>query len=199
MIQFNNINSERPYQIFKSNYDDALSKGQEYIEAAAISSFSKKSNKVNSRYVNIKFIEKDRFIFFSNYNSPKSNEFDDNNHIAVLFFWSAIGLQIRMQGIVTKTSTKFNKNYFKSRDIRKNALAISSSQSSIIDGYEQVLKNYENAIKSKDLLECPDYWGGFEFCPESFEFWHGREFRLNLREKYQKKSNKNWEKIFLQP
>ena len=113
MIQFKDLNQEIPYQIFKSKYDEALSKGQKHIEAAAISSFSKKSNKVNSRYVNIKFVEKDKFIFFSNYNSPKSKDFDENDHIAVLFFWPEIGFQIRMQGTVARTSSTYNQNYFK--------------------------------------------------------------------------------------
>ena len=70
MIQFNNLSQETPYQIFKERYCKALDNDQKNIEAISISSFNTKLNEVNSRYVNLKFITNDEFIFFSNYDSP---------------------------------------------------------------------------------------------------------------------------------
>ena len=66
MIQFNILNKEIPYQLFKEKYDEALNAGQKGIEAISISSFNKEANEVDSRYVNLKFITNDEFIFFSN-------------------------------------------------------------------------------------------------------------------------------------
>ena len=63
MIQFNNINKEIPYLIFMAKYKKALNAGQKAIEAIAISSFNTKMLEVESRYVNLKFIENDKFIF----------------------------------------------------------------------------------------------------------------------------------------
>ena len=56
MIKFNNLSSEAPFQIFKDKYSEALKNGQKNIEAASISSFNKEKNEVDSRFVNIKFI-----------------------------------------------------------------------------------------------------------------------------------------------
>ena len=70
MIKFNNLNQEIPYQLLKNKYDEALNAGQKGIEAISISSFNKEMNEFNSRYVNLKFITNDEFIFFSNYDSP---------------------------------------------------------------------------------------------------------------------------------
>ena len=67
MIQFKNLNKEIPYQLIKKKYDEALDKGQKGIEAISISSYNKQIDEVDSRYVNLKFISNDEFIFFSNY------------------------------------------------------------------------------------------------------------------------------------
>jgi len=63
MIQFNNLNQEIPYQLLKEKYDEALNAGQRGIEAISISSYNKEISEVDSRYVNLKFISNDEFIF----------------------------------------------------------------------------------------------------------------------------------------
>ena len=84
MIQFNNLNPEIPYQLLKEKYDEAIDAGQQGIEAISISSFNKELNEVDSRYVNLKFITNDEFIFFSNYDSLKASSFNSHNQIAAL-------------------------------------------------------------------------------------------------------------------
>ena len=76
MISFNNLNQETPYLLFKEKYDEALDAGQKVIEAISISSFNKQIHEVDSRFVNLKFIADDEFIFFSNYDSPKASSFN---------------------------------------------------------------------------------------------------------------------------
>ena len=63
MIQFNNLNQEKPYLLFEEKYNEALNAGQKVIEAISISSFNNQINEVDSRYVNLKFITNDEFIF----------------------------------------------------------------------------------------------------------------------------------------
>ena len=108
MIAFNNLNQEIPYLIFKEKYEKAFNAGQAAIESISISSFNKEMNEVDSRYVNLKFISNNEFIFFSNYDSPKAAAFNSFNQIAVLVYWSSINVQIRMKATVKKTSNKFN-------------------------------------------------------------------------------------------
>ena len=67
MIEINNLYQESPYLFFKEKYTDALNAGQKNIEAISISSYNKEMSEVDSRYVNLKFILNDEFIFFSNY------------------------------------------------------------------------------------------------------------------------------------
>ncbi len=198
MITFKNLCPDEPYLVLKQRYDNSIEAGQENIEAISISSFSNVTNEVNSRYVNLKFVDKNEFIFFSNYNSPKAKEFESHNQITALIFWNSINCQIRLKAIIKKTPKIFNKKYFKQRDKKKNALAISSNQSFEIESYENVKSNYNKSINNDDLTDCPDHWGGFSFIPYYFEFWQGSELRLNKREKYEFQKNE-WKKSILQP
>ena len=198
MIKFNNLHNEIPYQLLKEKYDEALNAGQKAIEAISISSFNKEMSEVDSRYVNLKFINNDEFIFFSNYDSPKANAFESNNQIAALLYWSSINVQIRMKAKIKKTSKQFNQKYFFDRSEKKNALAISSNQSKHIDSYNQVIENYNESFEIDNLKKCPDYWGGFSFTPYYFEFWLGHESRINKREVFEK-TDGLWRHSFLQP
>ena len=198
MIKFNNLNQKTPFLLFKEKYDEAVDAGQKGIEAISISSYNKEISEVDSRYVNLKFILNDEFIFFSNYNSPKASSFNTNNQIAALVYWPSINIQIRMKAKIKKTSNKFNQNYFFDRSEEKNALAISSNQSKSIDSYNQVIENYNKSLKNDNLKKCPEFWGGYSFTPYYFEFWEGHESRLNKREAYEKSDN-NWKHFILQP
>ena len=198
MIKFNNLNQETPYQLLKEKYDEALNAGQRGIEAISISSYNKEIGEVDSRYVNLKFISNDEFIFFSNYNSPKASSFNSSNQIAALLYWPIINTQIRMKAIIKRTSNEYNQKYFFDRSEEKNALAISSNQSKPIDSYSQVKENYNKSLKNDDLKKCPEYWGGYSFTPYYFEFWEGHESRINKREIFEKIDGV-WKQSSLQP
>jgi pyridoxamine 5'-phosphate oxidase len=198
MIQFNNLKQEIPYLLLKEKYGEALDAGQNSIEAISISSYNKEVGEVDSRYVNLKFISNDEFIFFSNYDSPKAFSFNSHNQIAALVYWPSINVQIRMKAKIKKTSNEFNQKYFFHRSEEKNALAISSNQSKPIDSYSQVKENYNKSLKNDDLKECPKHWGGYSFTPFEIEFWEGNEFRLNKRNLY-RKDNTIWNHFILEP
>ena len=198
MIQFSNISDEEPYKKLYSYYNEALKLKQKNIQILSISSFNNIKNEVDSRYVNLKIVNKKKFIFFTNYKSPKSIQFKAHDQVSALLFWDSLNLQIRMQARIKKTSKEYNDEYFLNRSVSKNALAISSLQSSKIDCYEDVIKKYEKTKKNKNLKKCPNYWGGFQFIPYKFEFWEGHRDRLNKRLLYEYDGNV-WNEFFLEP
>lgn len=187
-----------PYKNFYNFYEEASKKNQKSIEAIAVSSYLDKKKEVNSRFVNLKYIDEHDFIFFSNYESKKAKEFINNPNISILIYWSVINLQIRMKAKIRKTTKDFNQFHFKSRDLKKNALAISSQQSKKINKYEDVIEKFNAALEREDLDRCPDYWGGYAMRPYYFEFWKGNKSRLNKRVAYLKKEEL-WEKCYLEP
>ena len=198
MIKFQHISKEIPYLILKEKYDLALSSGQKAIEAISISSFNKNFDEVDSRYVNLKFILNDEFIFFSNYDSPKASAFNSHNQVAALIYWSSINVQIRMKAKIKKTSKEFNQKYFSNRSEKKNALAISSNQSKPIESYTKINENYKQSLKNDNLKKCPEHWGGYSFIAYYFEFWEGNDSRINKRVVFDKIDG-IWKHSFLQP
>ena len=198
MIEFINLSQKKPFQIFKKKYKEAIIAGQKNIDAIAISSFNKDSDEVDSRFVNLKFINNEQFIFFSNYDSPKSVSFKSHDQISALFFWSSTNTQIRIKAKIFKTSSEFNQEYFKKRSIDKNALSICSRQSKPIPSFNEVIDKYNKVKEVGDLRCCPDYWGGFAFVPYQIEFWVGNKNRLNKRDLF--KNNKSaWDHTILEP
>lgn len=198
MIEFTNLVQDEPYLILKEKYRCALDANQKNIEAVAISSYYSEINEVNSRYVNLKFIDNNDFIFFTNYNSPKAIEFKSHDQIAATIYWSSINVQIRIKAKIKKTSDEYNQKYFVARAPEKNALAMSSNQSEEVDSYEKVKEKHNKSLQSDDLTKCPSYWGGYLFTPYYFEFWEGHNSRLNKRDVYKKVGN-NWNHSLLQP
>tara|TARA_B100001059_G_C17783723_1_gene555823 strand:+ start:1005 stop:1601 length:597 start_codon:yes stop_codon:yes gene_type:complete len=198
MINFTNINNDEPYLKLKNFYDQAIGAKQQNIEAISVSSYSRDLEEVSSRFVNLKLIDNNKFIFFSNYNSPKSKDFVKHKQVSILIFWANINLQIRLKAVIEKTSQNFNTDYFRNRSIEKNALAISSDQSATIESFDIVKNNYNKCLVNENLKKCPDHWGGFSFTPYYFEFWKGDKNRLNEREAFTLLNNE-WLKSILQP
>ena len=199
MIKFLNLNSEKPYSYFQALYQEALENGQKGIEAISVSSYNRASSEVEARYVNLKYIVNNEWIFFSNYHSPKANQFESHSQVSILIYWASINTQIRMKAKIFKTSAEFSNEHFQGRTKEKNALAISSNQSQIIGSFDEVEKNFYETLESMTSeMVRPDFWGGYSFIPYYFEFWQGHKNRLNKRHVFELE-DKEWAERFLQP
>ena len=199
MIKFLNLNSEKPYSYFQALYREALENGQKGIEAISVSSYNQASSEVEARYVNLKYIANNEWIFFSNYHSPKANQFESHSQVSILVYWASINTQIRMKAKIFKTSAEFSNEHFQGRTKEKNALAISSNQSQIIGSFDEVEKNFYETLESMTSeMVRPDFWGGYSFIPYYFEFWQGHKNRLNKRHVFELE-DKEWAERFLQP
>jgi len=197
MIDFKNRIQDVPYLKFYDLYNEAVDSKELNSDAAVISSFSKVDNFVDSRFVNIKYVIGDEWIFFSNYQSNKAKQFKEHSQISALFFWRNIHTQVRIKANIYKSDKKISNLHFLSRTDKKNALSISSQQSMRINSFDEVENNYNNVLNNNDLYERPFYWGGYSFKPYEFEFWKGSSNRLNKRELFVK--NDKWDAFILQP
>lgn len=144
------------------------------------------------RTVLLKSMEADGLVFFTNYESRKAKELDENPNASILFLWKELERQIRISGRVIKVSHEQSEEYFHSRPYESQLGAWASEQSKIIPDREY-LNNRFNEFKEKfnnEEIPLPPFWGGYKLLPGSFEFWQGRESRLHDRIIY---SNKNGE------
>ena len=62
MIKITDINNSEPYILFNNLYNKALIKNQKNIEAISVSSFDRNLNEVQSRYVNLKYLQDNKWI-----------------------------------------------------------------------------------------------------------------------------------------
>lgn len=154
----------------------------------------------SSRVVLLKGLSESGFRFFTNYESRKGRELQNNPKAALNFFWPELERQVRIVGLVSKTEASISDEYFKSRPLNSRVGAWASPQSQQIPD-RKWLENMETEIKSKlgvEELQRPEFWGGYELKPHEIEFWQGRPSRLHDRILYQK-SEDVWTKKRLAP
>ena len=188
-----------PLEQFNIWFQIAIDAEVNEANAMAISTISKEGTP-RSRYVLFKDIVEDQLVFYSDYESSKGQEMEQNPNISGLFFWPELHRQIRLEGIVSKTSDEVSDNYFASRPRGAQLSAIASSQSSEIEGRETVedrIKELEKEFDGKDIPR-PDNWGGYAIDISFWEFWQGRRSRTHDRFIYVKNDN-SWEITRLSP
>ncbi len=190
---------ENPFEQFSIWFEDA--RNSSILEANAMSlSTADKQGKVSSRIVLLKNFTSDGFIFFSNYESQKAKDLNENPFASLLFFWDSLERQIRIEGLIEKISTSESETYFLSRPIESQLGAHASMQSSIVKNRDE-LENKFAELKTQyegKKIPMPKDWGGYKLIPDRFEFWQGRKSRLHDRIEYTIQ-NKIWNKVRLSP
>ncbi|MGD9588476.1 MAG: pyridoxamine 5'-phosphate oxidase [Pyrinomonadaceae bacterium] len=153
-----------------------------------------------SRMVLLKGFDIDGFVFFTNYNSTKGRELEENPYAAINFFWPEIERQVRISGPAAKVSPEESDEYFKSRPFTSRVGAWASNQSEKIDSkIELMARAAKLAVRyATGKVPRPEHWGGYRVAPEIFEFWQGRPSRLHDRIQYSR-VGAGWEISRLSP
>lgn len=174
-----------PFSLFAEWYAIRENSGEENYNAMALSTAGN-DGRVSSRMVLLKGWDKRGFVFFSNYESRKGVQLEHNPFASLLFHWPGQGRQLRIEGLVSKTSRDESDDYFHSRIHAHKINALASPQSReipdrrfLIDRYEELLDSYHNKKPARPL-----YWGGYRLKPLLFEFWQEGDKRLHDRTEY---------------
>ncbi len=154
------------------------------------------------RTVLLKYFDDKGFVFFTNYESAKARELEENPQAALMFPWITLERQVIVQGRVERISKTESLKYFMSRPHGSQLGAWVSAQSSVITS-RTLLELKLNEIKQKfheGRVPLPSFWGGYRVIPERFEFWQGRPSRLHDRFEYLRAdAAENWAIQRLQP
>ncbi|MBI3519157.1 MAG: pyridoxamine 5'-phosphate oxidase [Bacteroidetes bacterium] len=138
------------------------------------------------RTVLLKDVEPKGFTFYTNYNSRKGKELEENPHASILFFWPELHRQVRIDGIVSQIDPAVSAIYFKERPRGSQISAWVSAQSNEVESksyLEEKYKEFSETYKDKEI-PFPAFWGGYCLKPSSFEFWQGQPNRLHDRIQY---------------
>lgn len=154
----------------------------------------------SSRIVLVKQFDERGFTWYTNYDSRKAQELRANPYAALLFFWSELERQVRIEGRVETTSAEESDKYFHSRPLKSRLSAIASQQSAPIENRAALERNYDAvAATAGDAPARPVNWGGFRLVPERIEFWQGRRSRFHDRIVYERQEDGSWARQRLQP
>jgi pyridoxamine 5'-phosphate oxidase len=154
----------------------------------------------SARIVFLKSFDPQGFVFYTNYDSRKASEIAGNPAAALLFHWSDLWRQVRVEGRLTKVSEAESDAYFRSRPRKSQLGAWASRQSSAIPGREHLLAEFAKAEArfAGGKVPRPPGWGGYRLRPQAVEFWQGRMHRLHDRFLY-KREGDGWRRERLAP
>ena len=152
------------------------------------------------RVVLLKGFDERGFVFYTNYEGRKGRELLAHPKAALCFYWQSLGVQVRIEGTVTKVADEEADAYFASRERGSQIGAWASRQSRPLESPTALVDRvaeYEKKFAGRDVPR-PDFWSGFRVSPERIEFWKNRANRLHERHLYTR-DGKGWKIETLYP
>jgi pyridoxamine 5'-phosphate oxidase len=140
------------------------------------------------------------FTFFTNFESDKSIDIENNKNVALNFYWPELERQVRISGEAGKIKHKDSDAYFRSRPRASQLGTWLSNQSTSISldhNFTESLTKLEARFKGKEVAR-PSHWGGYCIDDDKIEFWQGRPSRFHDRVLYEFDTD-NWSKRRLAP
>jgi pyridoxamine 5'-phosphate oxidase len=179
-----------PIKQFQTWFNDAFEAKLPLPEAMTLATATP-DGKPSARMVLLKQVDHDGFVFYTNYNSDKAEQLDENPYAALVFYWAKLDRQVRVEGSISRTSREESLAYFATRPRESQIGAWASEQSEVISSraeLEQRAEELEKQYRDREI-ECPEHWGGYRLKPERIEFWKSRIGRLHDRILYQREGD----------
>ncbi len=159
-----------------------------------------KDGKPTARYVLLKDVSEKGFSFYTHSVSVKGQQVAENPDVALVFYWSQMHRQVRIEGRAYQLSDKESDAYFNTRPYDSRLAVWVADQSSIVESRE-FLESRMSGIEKQypgERVPRPDTWVGYRVMPAAMEFWQGRESRLHDRLLYTRDNDK-WRLVRLAP
>jgi len=185
--------AQNPLQQFHKWWDEALSSEIEELNAMTLATASG-DGVPSARIVLLKGFDENGFVFFTNYESYKGMQLLENPRACLVFFWKELERQVRITGLVIKTSEQESNEYFNSRPESSRIGAIASPQSRVITDrswLEQIEENLRRQFEGKEI-QRPSHWGGYRVKPVTIQFWDGTPSLLHDRIQYTLHEDASW-------
>lgn len=153
------------------------------------------------RFVLLKAVDEQGFVFFTNYHSRKAGDLDSNPHVSSAIFWPNPPRQVRIEGTIERLAAEESDAYFRTRDRPSQIGAVASPQSCVIadrEELEHMVAETAGRYAGQNIPR-PGHWGGYRIEPNVMEFWAGRPNRLHDRIRYRLEVDGGWTIVRLAP
>ena len=184
-----------PFEQFELWLNTARTDKRINLPEAMTLATASKAGVPSARIVLLRGVDARGFVFYTNYDSQKGQELAENPQAALVFYWEALGRQIRLTGHIERISDDESDRYFQSRPRGSQLGAWASRQSEPI-GNRAMLADQLSALEEKfrnQDVPRPPFWGGFRLAPNTIDFWQSGPDRLHDWFRYTHHPDQSWQ------
>lgn len=171
-----------PFDLFATWFDQASQSELADPNAMTLATADARG-RPSARIVLLKGWDRQGFVFYTNLESRKSREIEENARVALLFHWKSRKRQIRIEGDAAPVTAAEADEYFASRPRMSRIGAWASDQSRPLGERAELEQRLERTVAryAEQEIPRPPHWSGWRVTPRAIEFWEDRDFRLHDR------------------
>lgn len=154
----------------------------------------------HARFVDLKVVRSDGFVFCTSLSSPKAQQLAARPNVSLTFWWDHVGRQVRVLGTPVRLSAEEADRFFaeRTRDAQLASWAYDQSTPLLPN---ETLPGRAAAIRERfgnGAVPRPPEWGGYVVLPRRIEFLIFSVDRVHERRLYQLQDSR-WVSSELQP
>jgi pyridoxamine 5'-phosphate oxidase len=192
------VSGESPLPELERWIDDAREGGEAQPASVAFATVGE-DGRPSARTVTLKRIEDDALLFTTALWTRKARETEANPHVALLFYWPALGRQVHVMGRAEQTERALAEELFSERDLLHQLQTVVSRQGEPIDELEGLRDRLSHLAQVQETAPaCPPDWGALRVRPESVELWSEAADRIHERRLFERRDD-GWSVKLLSP